>query len=90
MSEFIVSSVSFTPDGLELAFMELPTDVRNEGRLVRTRSYLVSAEHPAYADEVAQLRELAEALVRDVDEDWDDAPVYDPADEADDEGGMGE
>lgn len=89
MAEFHVSSLAFTAEGVEFAFMELPGDVRNEGDLIRTRTYAVADNHPAYADQIRELREAVADLVRDIDEDWATAPVLVPHEELDEDAGMG-
>lgn len=87
MGEFVVSNIGFSDDGVELTFMEVPGDVRNDGRLVRTRNYAVRWDHPSYADELEELRDKARTLVADIDEDWPAAPVWQPADEIEEMGG---
>lgn len=92
MTEFVVSNISFLDSGVEITFMRYPDDVRNDGRLIATRSYSLAEDHPSYEDEIRELRELATDLVRDVYDDFDDAPVIAPAPEAgeDEDRGMGE
>lgn len=92
MGSPVVSAVTFNPEGIEVMFMIAPDDVRNDGMLVATRSYAISARHPAYKDEVAQIVRLVTELVDDVHEDFPTTPVFDPssADDEDDDRGMGE
>ncbi len=87
---YLVSSVQLGPDMVEVAFMEVPGDLRNEGAFVRTRSYLLYDAGP-HRDAITDLREAINEFIKDVDEDWEDAPIHvsDDTDD-DDEHGMGE
>lgn len=79
MSEVTVSSVTFSEHGVEFTFMELPGDVRQEGRLVQTRSLAATWDNPNYRDELEELRSAVTTAVLDILEDWPAAPVYEPA-----------
>lgn len=89
-AEVVVASVMFSPEGVEVTFMVLPGDVRNEGLLVSSRMLAVARSHPSYVDEVAELERAAVALVEDVLEDWAGAPVAQAPDEVDEGLGMGQ
>lgn len=91
VDRLVVSSVVFSEDGVELAFMAMPGDVRNEGLLLSSRVLAVARSHPSYTDEIEELESAARALVADVLEDWDDAPVgfAGPEEDVDEDAGMG-
>lgn len=90
MTEFVVSSVQFLGDAIELTYMRLPEDIRNEGQLMATHSFRVVQNHPSYADEIQAVQDSVNELLADLYEDFDSAPVVAvPDDDDDDEEGMG-
>lgn len=90
MTDYIASSVMFSPEGIEVTFMRMPDDVRCDGSLVATRSYAISAGHPRFGEDVQDITRAVHELLEDVHVAFDDEPIttLDP-DEADLEG-MGE
>lgn len=91
--EFVVSNVGFSQDGIDIACMRLPHDVRGQGKLLATHSFALAEDHPDYADQVREIRELVGELVADLFNDFESSPIEEVADEddnEDDERGMGE
>lgn len=92
--QVVVSSIQLSHDSLELGYMVLPTGVRDiaGSPVAMMSSFLLETDSPAYADQIGELRQVAEALVADVLDDWETAtPVaMDEQDEDDDDRGMGE
>lgn len=88
--EVVVSSLEFGPDGVQVAYMVMPDDVRADGRLVSSHMMAISDLHPEVGDDVVLLREAAERLVKNALVEWPDAeivvPDADDEDEDDDEG----
>ena len=93
-TEFVISNINILEGAIEVTFMRYPDDVRNDGQLVATRSFTVADNHPSYAEEIAEFRELIVDLVSDIYNDFDSAPVIVPEepveDDDDEEEGMGE
>lgn len=88
-----IHSVQFGEDGLAITFMDVPTDVRVEGRVIQTRSLQLHASHPDYRADMEDLHRRAERVLRNALEDFADSPPFDPekpGDDEDDEKGMGE
>jgi hypothetical protein len=85
-----ISSLTFTDEGVQISYMVLPTDVRDNGMVVQ-RALLIAST----ADTAADIRDLhdtaREALVSWV-EDFDESEPYEPQpdDDDDDDRGMGE
>lgn len=63
-----IFGMQFTPEGVEVTFAE-GDSIRKEGALQVVQTINI-APHPDYADEMVDLREKAEALVKDAMEDW--------------------
>jgi hypothetical protein len=86
-----IHSISFGEDGLAIAFMELPSDVRVGGRVIQTRQVQLHASHPDYADDMAALRDLARRVLSSALDDFEtSAPFVPDVEDEDDERGMGE
>lgn len=96
MSEFVVSGLQFVEGGIEISFMRLPEDIRNDGKFIASRGFSVADDHPAYSEEIKEIRDLVIDLVSDLYEDFDTAPIAptptddDEDDEDDEDKGMGE
>ena len=98
MTEFVVDGIDFVDGGIQVTFMRVPDDVRNDGRLIASRRFAISEDHHAYGEEIAEIKELVTSLVADVFEDFDSAPIAIPdtgeeagdEDDDDDDKGMGE
>jgi hypothetical protein len=90
MSDVVVSTVSFSPDGLDVQFMVLPDDVRSGGALIASRSYSIAARHPEYGDDVQDITRAITELVEEVHAGFADEPIAQPEpDTDDDDAGMG-
>ena len=88
----VVSALSIGADAIEMSVMQLPNDQRDIAGepVVMMRTVVVGRSNPAYADEIRELVEAAEALAADVLEDWGSAtPVVVEDDDDDDDRGMG-
>jgi hypothetical protein len=89
----IVRAVGFNEDSIELSFAVMPDDLRDVAghHVMQMRTFVLSRSGAAYADEIKDLVQAADALVADVLEDWFEAtPVVDDDDELDEELGMGQ
>lgn len=93
-SRIEISSITFAEDGLAIQYIELPDDVRVEGRVVITHQIQLHAAHPDYRSDIERLHERAVGVVRNALEDFHATEPYVPPTEADeedeDERGMGE
>lgn len=91
MSDLRIQAIAFEPDALIVSFVELPTDVRVNGRVVVQRQIQLSLEHPDYAEDADGLHARAVKAVRNALEDWTNSEPHMPeAEDDDDERGMGE
>lgn len=92
MAEVQINAIAFEADALVISFIELPTDVRVNGRVAVQRQIQLSLEHPDYADDAASLHTRAVKTVRNALEDWEGSEPYTPETETDpdEERGMGE
>lgn len=86
-----VQTLEFTEVGVVATYIK--TDgVRKDGALQKVET-LIIAPHPDYAEEMADLKEKAEELVRDAAEDYETSDAVDLAEDEGgdaDEPGMGE
>lgn len=86
-----IHSIVFSPDGMAIQFMELPTDVRVQGRAVLQRTLQLHASHSDYREDMAALHRLAVNAVKNGLDDWAESEPYVPDEEhEDDDRGMGE
>lgn len=77
--EFVVSSIGFDEQGIELAYMVLPDDVRSEGNLVVSRSISISyGMGESLGAAATDLREAAHALAEKLHAVKGALPVYEP------------
>lgn len=96
MSEVVVSSMEFSEEGVQIAYMVVPDDIRDDGRLVVSRMIAISARQDEVGDDVVLLREAAERLVRVATTEFDDAEIVEPLadtdgeEDEDESRGMGE
>ncbi len=92
--DVVISSVAFSPEGIEISFMSLPDDVRSDGQLVATRTYAIDRGHPTYGNDVVEITAAVIDLIEDVHRGFMDEPIaYEPTGKdapEDDELGMGE
>jgi hypothetical protein len=89
MSEYVISSVMFSHDSIEIAFMVLPDDVRSDGQLVATRSYAIARSHPTHGEDVRDITESIVDLIEDVHRGFSNEPLTTVPDDEDDLEGMG-
>lgn len=87
--KYEISSLAFTEEGLIVNYMA-STDVRVDGKVFKTHSIHIHGSHADYRDGIEDLEERAKAMLRDVLEDFDESLPYEPANDDDDERGMGE
>jgi len=79
MREVVVSSIGFDEQGIELAYMVLPDDVRSEGHLVLSRSISISFKAPSGLGGMAlDLQNSAVDLAGKLHDLLDSLPVYEP------------
>lgn len=87
-----IHSISFSPDGVAIAYMDVPTDIRVNGAVVAQHQVQISASHPGYRTDILDLIEVARGLLSSALEDFDTTQPFLPEaeDDEDDERGMGE
>lgn len=88
-----ITSITFADEGMAVQYIELPTDVRVDGRVVLTHQIQLHAAHPDYREDIRRLHDRAVKAVRNALEDFHNSEPYDPQkddDDDDDELGMGE
>lgn len=88
-----IHSVTFADEGLVIQYIEVPTDVRVEGRVIHTHTLQLHAAHPDYREDMERLHDRAVRTVRNALEDFNESEPYQvptPDDEDDEEKGMGE
>lgn len=95
MSEFEISSITFSDDGVAIQYIQLPDDVRVKGRVVVAHQIQLSAGHPDYREDIEALHSRAVKAVRNALEDFMNSdPFVPPTDDTetdeDDDRGMGE
>lgn len=94
MSEYVVSSLEFSEEGVQITYMQIPDDLRDDGRLVASHMIAISVRQDEVGDDVVLLREAAERLVGNALTEFADAeivtPPADTTDDEDDDRGMGE
>lgn len=77
--EVIVSSAAFSEDGVELAYMVVPEDVRSEGHVVLSRTAAISYEAPgALGAGATDLRTAVVALAEQLLAQLPELPEYQP------------
>ena len=87
-----ITSITFADEGLAVQYIELPDDVRVDGRVVITPQIQLHKSHPDYRSDIERLHERAVSVVRNALEDFHNTAPYVPETEDDDdnEKGMGE
>jgi hypothetical protein len=95
VSEFEISSIQFSEDGMAIQYLQVPDDIRVRGRVVVAHQIQMSASHPDYREDIESLHARAVKALRNALEDFVDSEPYvpepDDADtEEDDDRGMGE
>lgn len=89
MSRIEISSLAFSDEGVQISYVRLPTDVRENG-MVQQRTLLVAATANT-GDDIAELHDHVVEALRSWVEDYDESEVYVPRpDDDDDDRGMGE
>lgn len=87
--EIEISSVTFADEGIAIQYIELPTDVRVEGRVVITHQIQLHAAHPDYREDIERLHDRAVKTVRNALEDFASSQPYVPPTETDDDDELG-
>lgn len=89
-----IHSILFSDEGFAIQYIELPTDVRVEGRVLHTHTLQLHAAHPDYREDMERLHDRAVRTVRNALEDFHASEPYEGIqpddDDDDDEKGMGE
>lgn len=90
--DYEIHNVYFEQGSIVIGYIELPHDVRVEGRLIRQHQLRLSLAHPDYADDAEKLHRSVVRLLRNALEDFTDSEPYDPdeGEDGDDDKGMGE
>jgi hypothetical protein len=90
---FDIDTIQFGKDAVIVSFMEMPSDVRVEGKVVRQQRVSLSYRHPDYAEDAEALELLAQRMLRNAMEDFNESPPFTPEpgdDDDDDDEGMGQ
>lgn len=92
MSTYEINNVYFEADQLVIGYIELPTDIRVEGKAILQHQFRLSAEHPDYAEDMQLLHDMAVRVLKNAMEDFNATEPFTakPAEEDDDDKGMGE
>lgn len=79
MTERVVSVVAFLPDGgVEVQWMDVATDVRNQGLLIANHSLRIrSGTSQDYLADIETLQSMCVALLTDALEDFDSTEAVD-------------
>lgn len=87
-----VTNVAFAADHVAIQFIDLPGDVRDQGRAVVTRMIELHMSHPDYREAAEKIQHRLVTLVEDGLENWFDSSPHEPTAPEDDEDdkGMGE
>lgn len=86
MSERIdVQSVTFMQDGIVVQYMDLASDVRVKGALVRSQQLSLSSAHPDYRDDIEALHSRVVRVLKNALEDFEDSDPVDPETDQPDE-----
>ena len=91
--EYQIHSVQFGEDGCAIAYMQVPTDIRVQGRVIASHQVQLHASHPDYRADIRELADLAQKVLTNALEDFNASDPFIPGlgdDEDDDERGMGE
>jgi hypothetical protein len=88
MSDLVVSSLVFSEAGVELTFMQLPKDVRDQGRLVRQQTLVVNYGSPV-GKELEALREDVESFADEALDAFNESSPIEPEDDVDEDASMG-
>lgn len=86
-----IHNIGISPDGdlLEVAYSDLPNDARVQGQVVMMRSVQIDLRHPDYREDADLLVGQATRLLKNCLEDFEESEPYVPADEGEEEEGMG-
>lgn len=93
MSEVVVSSLEFSEEGVQVQYMTVPDDIRDDGRLVSSHMIAISVRQDEVGDDVTLLREAAERLVQNALTEFEDSEIVEPSadvEDEDDDRGMGD
>ena len=89
MSGLRVHSITFEPDGIVIAYQDLPTDVRVEGKVALMHQAFVSADHPDYAEDMDLLHRQAVRMLSNVLDDHAESDPHQPESPQEDEPDLG-
>lgn len=87
-----VHQVAISPDGdlIEIAYSNLPNDVRVGGQVVLMHTAQIDLRHPDYREDADFMVRCATKMLENCLEDWEESEPYVPAAaENDEEDGMG-
>lgn len=91
MSEYRIAQIAFEDGGVVVQYIELPTDLRVGGQLMKTHQLHVGGAHADYVEDIEALHRRAERLLANALEDFEASEPYDPEVDDEDEGkGMGD
>lgn len=80
MSNIQVQSITFMDDGLVVTYMDVDTDIRVEGKVVRSSQLSVSAKHPDYRDDIEGLHARVVRVLKNALEDFEESDPVNPDD----------
>lgn len=66
----VVRSVTFNDDCVEVMYLDMDVDIRNDGKLLMTRVVGIDSMSPDYAEEIEDVKDAVRRLLDDALEDW--------------------
>jgi hypothetical protein len=83
--ERVITNIAIEPDGVNLTYLTLPDDLRENGLAAQHQISIPTAQD--YGEEIDNVKEAALALLEDALEDFTHIPVYEApqADDPDDD-----
>lgn len=87
-----IFALNFDPEAVVVSYMDVPTDVRVEGKVALQHQARLDISHPDYREDAETLRRLAQRMLGNALDDFHNSEPWDPEDddEDDSERGMGE
>lgn len=80
-----INTIQWVEGGVAVSYFDSASDARVGGALVKTHQLMISATHPDYREDIYQLARIAERLLANCLEDFDDSEPYEPDVDEDEE-----
>ena len=85
VTEFLVTQVGLPEDAIELTFIRLPDDIRDDRRMLGNHNYAITNDHPEFRDQIKEIRELVTDLAEEAHRRFQQTPPPPVIDEDEDE-----